>query len=826
MKGMSPLINPFTRLGLLTLSVLLFSEPQTRPLATDFEQEALVPPVTAARFIPGGVSRPSSVHLARLASAILNPDDRRYVEEWNTFFNVARRGSPGQDQTGPRMQDADVRRLVFLSPHGTRTGGVATYLRTAIQSLLLHHTGLTVELIVLHAGEKAFRVRFQDRSRDNRLVLRGLPEVPDAGPQKLIQELEAMAAQGAIGLFAANSSTPHFAWLSAAQDFARKRGIPFHYYFHGGPILEGTRSLIRNADHAATNSVAMEQTFHDLGLTVKAVHPVGDMTLFSAPLSDEEARSMEQLRDAHELRDQFVILHPGRIAPLKGQEDTLRAAGILHKLNPPLARKTTFVLVGPERTPGEAARLASLAQRMGVRLVRIDRQSSASLRVWYRIADVVVYPTRTQEPFGLVPLEAQAAGTPVIVSDTGGLPETLLNQVTGLMVPPGDARALAGAIESLLADTTLRKRMSAEAVRHIQNRYSPTRTSRDLVTSLLKAVHARQQPGPRVSLRSPRDPLRILYDGYERVYQPGERLRLHQRPSPSDLRLPGGRMDRLKRAWLQQTPRAVDPSALRIRPLGPFVAVEMGAPSQSAAWSVTRDVAKVLPGDHVYLPLKKEQLLEEDPFDPSFVVRINDFPKMRFHSLLISREWQPQKLIEAAVQAQLRWVHEGAVSEFHRPERFVDHLHVHLLPEESAPIARFSSRFISEEQRGPLQMGRLSYPMANFAIASGDDHALARAIVNTADLLDDAGVWFYESVLQSADRTLRVAVFTLLKWSPLGISFGGLGIVKVPHLEMDDARIWADLRRSVVRGEALRRYRNGVFSGISDSFTIPLRRAA
>jgi glycosyltransferase involved in cell wall biosynthesis len=61
-------------------------------------------------------------------------------------------------------------------------------------------------------------------------------------------------------------------------------------------------------------------------------------------------------------------------------------------------------------------------------------------------------PSLWQEPFGLVSVESQAGGTPVVVSRVGGLPETLEEGVTGLVTPPGDAAALAEATERILAD--------------------------------------------------------------------------------------------------------------------------------------------------------------------------------------------------------------------------------------------------------------------------------------------------------------------------------------------------------------------------------------
>jgi glycosyltransferase involved in cell wall biosynthesis len=72
--------------------------------------------------------------------------------------------------------------------------------------------------------------------------------------------------------------------------------------------------------------------------------------------------------------------------------------------------------------------------------------------------DVFALPT-LREALGTVFIEAAAMGVPVIGTDVGGVPETMQAGVTGLLVPPGDPAALAGALESLLADPALRRRM-------------------------------------------------------------------------------------------------------------------------------------------------------------------------------------------------------------------------------------------------------------------------------------------------------------------------------------------------------------------------------
>ena len=77
----------------------------------------------------------------------------------------------------------------------------------------------------------------------------------------------------------------------------------------------------------------------------------------------------------------------------------------------------------------------------------------------YAGSDVVLFPVRWQEPWGLVPLEAMALGRPVIATGQGGSGEYLRDQENCLLVPPGDPRAIAAAVRRLADDPQLRARI-------------------------------------------------------------------------------------------------------------------------------------------------------------------------------------------------------------------------------------------------------------------------------------------------------------------------------------------------------------------------------
>jgi glycosyltransferase involved in cell wall biosynthesis len=88
----------------------------------------------------------------------------------------------------------------------------------------------------------------------------------------------------------------------------------------------------------------------------------------------------------------------------------------------------------------------------------VDVVGELPIEQTYRLiagAKALILPALWAEPFGRVVIEAFALGTPVISSSTGGLPELIMNERSGLLVAPGDAHALAGAIDRLASDPGL-----------------------------------------------------------------------------------------------------------------------------------------------------------------------------------------------------------------------------------------------------------------------------------------------------------------------------------------------------------------------------------
>ena len=163
-----------------------------------------------------------------------------------------------------------------------------------------------------------------------------------------------------------------------------------------------------------------------------------------------------------------LIMLPARLTRWKGHVLTLDALAQSSRSD------TCLVMVGAEQGRKKyrkelIARAAHLGMSERVRLVGHCEDMPAALM----LADVVVNPSIEPEPFGRTVIEAQAMGRPIIVSDQGGTAETVEHGVTGWRVQPGDAAALAKAIDYLLdLSTHERAELGLRARKSVLNRYT------------------------------------------------------------------------------------------------------------------------------------------------------------------------------------------------------------------------------------------------------------------------------------------------------------------------------------------------------------------
>ena len=208
-------------------------------------------------------------------------------------------------------------------------------------------------------------------------------------------------------------------------------------------VVAAADRLVANTDDEAHELVDLYGARPD---AVDVVHPGVDLDLFT-PGSMREARRRRGIAD-----DAVLLLFVGRIQPLKAPDVLVRAAAELLARDPALRSRLVVAICGGPSGSGLAqpTSLIDLARELGVAdVVRFEPPSDrATLVDWYRAADVAVVPSHS-ESFGLVAVEAQACGTPVVAAAVGGLRTAVADHVSGLLVSGHDPRDFATAIASI-----------------------------------------------------------------------------------------------------------------------------------------------------------------------------------------------------------------------------------------------------------------------------------------------------------------------------------------------------------------------------------------
>lgn len=262
-------------------------------------------------------------------------------------------------------------------------------------------------------------------------------------------------------------------------------------------VVDEADRLVANTDAEAAQLVALHGADP---ARIDVIAPGADLDRFR-PGDRAAARAHLGLDPAA-----TVLSFVGRIQPLKAPDVLLRAAAELRAQRPGLAL-TVLVVGGPSGSGLERpTALAGLASSLGLDdVVRfLPPMPAHELVEVYRASDVVAVPSHS-ESFGLVALEAQACGTPVVAADVGGLGVAVRDGETGLLVPTHRTEDWAAALGALVDDPARRAVLAAAAPGHAAS-FSWDRTADGLLASYSRAVLGAREPGR--SLLSP--PPRVL----------------------------------------------------------------------------------------------------------------------------------------------------------------------------------------------------------------------------------------------------------------------------------------------------------------------------
>jgi D-inositol-3-phosphate glycosyltransferase len=226
-------------------------------------------------------------------------------------------------------------------------------------------------------------------------------------------------------------------------------------------VVAAANALVANTDAEAASLVSLYDACPDI---VHVVSPGVDLYTFTPGLGRGAAREFVGLPN-----DALVVSFVGRIQPHKGPEVLIRATSELVKHSPLLGHKLIVNIIGGASGANteEVDRLKELATWLAIDdVVRFSPPvPRADLAQWYRAADLVVVPSYS-ESFGLVALESQACGTPVIATAVGGLRTAVADGISGVLVDGHDPKAWSSVISRLLQEPQRRVLLSMGAIEH------------------------------------------------------------------------------------------------------------------------------------------------------------------------------------------------------------------------------------------------------------------------------------------------------------------------------------------------------------------------
>jgi D-inositol-3-phosphate glycosyltransferase len=235
--------------------------------------------------------------------------------------------------------------------------------------------------------------------------------------------------------------------------------------------IRGELEVVAAADRLIANTAEEARQLTELygadPAKVRTVNPGADLSVFSPGAKDARDKARRKLGIAP---DAVILLFVGRVQPLKGPDVALRAAAQLIQADPGLRDTLQVVLVGGPSGRAERAdpdRMRELAAALGISdVMRFEPPCpQAELAQWYRAATVVLTPSHS-ESFGLVALEAQACGTPVVAARVGGLRTVVRHGVSGILVDSHDPGEWAGVLRRLIKTPRQLQALSQGAWRH------------------------------------------------------------------------------------------------------------------------------------------------------------------------------------------------------------------------------------------------------------------------------------------------------------------------------------------------------------------------
>jgi len=265
-------------------------------------------------------------------------------------------------------------------------------------------------------------------------------------------------------------------WRPAEILAMRLAGIPVITHFHTVNVDHAPATRWSTTIAAVSNYVARHADTQGIPTTV--IHNTVDISRFSG---GQDRRCSFGIGP-----DEVVVSFVGQIRQIKGLEDFVAMAKRI------AGDRVHFMIAGECRDPNTMSDVYTQEQLQT--MIAADPRIRYcgyidQIEDIYRTSDIVVAPSRWQEPFGLVCIEAGVAGLPLVATRVGGIPEIIDDGKNGMLVEPGDVTALAEKVQLLVDDPALRERLGQAARLRVERDFTdkPVRDLEALYESLLQA---------------------------------------------------------------------------------------------------------------------------------------------------------------------------------------------------------------------------------------------------------------------------------------------------------------------------------------------------
>ena len=360
------------------------------------------------------------------------------------------------------MKVLQINKLYY--PH---IGGVEKHVQDVAQAL---HGQIDVEVLVANSERKATREKVND------VVVTRVPAWGTVQSAPIAPGFYGAIRRSDADIFHLHFPNPigEIAYLAAGApgklvvtyhaDVVRQKTLKRFY----GPII---KRLLDRADMimaSSPNLIEQSPWLADLQEKCRVIPFAIDLTPFQT-----NAQTEAKAKEIRESAGTPLILFVGRLIYYKGLEWLIRALPNV---------EANLVVVGEGVLKPD---LQELAAELGVadRVRFAGAVTDADLPAYYHACDLFALPSIAEsEAFGFVQLEAHACGKPVVSTDLPtGVPYANLDEVTGLIVPPKDSAALATALNRLLSDEALRRRLGGQAKERVETEFSLEAMGREIM---------------------------------------------------------------------------------------------------------------------------------------------------------------------------------------------------------------------------------------------------------------------------------------------------------------------------------------------------------